>query len=102
MLCCSSPSSRREGRRNVSSSSTDRRQLLSFGLIMAAAFGIVALFRARNHGLDRVTIAWVAVASFFLLTGLAVPRILEPVYRSWMKLAEVLGWINTRILLVVV
>ena len=34
--------------------------------------------------------------------GLVAPRILAPAYRVWMKLAEVLAWINTRILLGVV
>jgi uncharacterized membrane protein len=86
----------------VTSSSTDRKQLLSFGLIMAAAFGILALIRARHHTLDRVTFVYLAAGCAFALTGLALPRVLEPVYRVWMKLAEGLGWINTRIILVVV
>jgi hypothetical protein len=43
---------------------------------------------------------WVALgAGFYLLTGLFAEPVLRPVYLGWMKLARVLGWINTRLLL---
>jgi hypothetical protein len=61
---------------------------------MAAAFGVVAFFRAP--------MIFGTIALVFLLLGLAVPRALGPIYRLWMKLAEALGWINTRILLIIV
>ena len=69
---------------------------------MAAAFGILSLLRARHHDLDRITFIYLGAGLFFALAGLAIPRALEPVYRWWMKLAEALGWINTRIILVLV
>ena len=44
--------------------------------------------------------AWFAgAAAFFLVTGLLGYPILRPIYLGWMKLAFVLGWLNTRILL---
>jgi hypothetical protein len=39
------------------------------------------------------------LAALLGATSLALPNILQPVYHWWMKLAHVLGWINTRILL---
>ena len=76
----------------MSSSST--KELRNFGLVMAVAFGVIAIFaRPEIYGTISVT---------FLLLGLLATRVLAPVHRVWMKLADVLGWINTRILLVLV
>jgi hypothetical protein len=83
----------------VSSSSIERKQLVSFGLIMAAAALVFAWWRGR---LDSLSIALMVVAAAFALTPLVAPRALVPVYRRWMRLAEILGWINTRILLVAI
>ena len=59
---------------------------------MAAAFAALSLF-----------FRWLfVVAALFLFFGVAAPRLLAPVFRAWMKLAAVLGWINTRILLILV
>ena len=41
----------------------------------------------------------VAAAALFAVSGVAAPRLLRPVYVAWMKLAFVLGWVNTRVLL---
>jgi hypothetical protein len=78
----------------VTSSSTDRKQLVVFGLIMAAAaffFGWLYEFTPLH-----------LVAAAFLLTALIVPRLLLPLYRPWMRLAEILGWINTRVILILI
>ena len=43
---------------------------------------------------------WVlGAAGCFALTGVVAPRLLRPIYAGWMKLAFVLAWINTRLLL---
>ena len=34
--------------------------------------------------------------------GLVLPGFLEPVYIVWMRFASILGWINTRIILVII
>ncbi len=44
---------------------------------------------------------WI-VAAILSLIALTMPHILQPVYHWWMKLAHILGWINTRILLSIV
>lgn len=41
---------------------------------------------------------WV-VAAALSLAALVAPARLRPVYRVWMRFAELLGWINTRIIL---
>jgi hypothetical protein len=86
----------------VSSSPIDRKQLVSFGLIMAAAFAVIALIRARLSGIDTFAIAFMAVAAFFAVLAFLAPPLLAPIHRWWMSLAEALGWINTRLILIVV
>jgi hypothetical protein len=41
----------------------------------------------------------IVIASLLILPALLFPGSLKPIYRGWMALGEVLGWINTRIIL---
>ena len=43
-----------------------------------------------------------AVGALFALLAAAAPRALVPLYKPWMRLAEALGWLNTRILLILI
>ena len=72
---------------------------MSFGLIMASAALIVAWIHGER---DAIGIALITVAIAFAVAPLVAPRLLTPIYRAWMRLAEVLGWINTRILLTLI
>ena len=75
---------------------------MTFGVTMAVAVGVLTLLRVWRSGFDAIAIALSIVAALFVLSTLAVPAALAPVYRVWMRLAEVLGWINTRVLLIVI
>ncbi len=86
----------------MSSSPTERRQLVTFGVTMAIAFAIVAAIRTWRRGLDAITIVVFVVAALFLLIAVVAPTLLAQVYRVWMRFAEILGWINTRILLILI
>ena len=84
---------------NISHIEPTRKELRTFGLMMG---GLICVF----FGL---LIPWIWGFSWpiwpylpggvFALTGLLAPAALGPVYRGLMKLAFVLGWINTRIIL---
>jgi hypothetical protein len=79
----------------------DTRQLRSFGLIVGAGFAVIGLLpvvlRGQPPRLWALTIAAALAAA-----GVVIPRALRPLHRVWMQLAEVLGWINTRIILLLV
>jgi len=46
---------------------------------------------------------WPWIVAFILsLSALIVPGYLRPVYIVWMRFAEMIGWINTRIILTVI
>ena len=79
-----------------------RRQLVTFGVMMAAALAVLAAVRIWRRGLDEVAVSALIVAGLFALTAMLTPTTLAPVYRWWMRLAEILGWINTRIILVII
>jgi hypothetical protein len=59
---------------------------------MTAAFAVLGFFH----------IGFAYVAAAFLILGFVAPRALESVRHYWMKLAEALGWVNTRIILAIV
>jgi saxitoxin biosynthesis operon SxtJ-like protein len=71
-----------------------------FGLVIAGGCGVLALIRFLWSG----TVNWwlMGIGLGFLVAGLLVPVRLEPLRRAWMKLAAVLGYVNSRILLTVV
>src|SRR5262245_13393502 len=75
-----------------------KRQLRSFGLIVAAGFAVIAfwpfLFRGES------TRDWALAVSFSLAAMAWVfPPVLKPFHRVWMFIGEALGWLNTRIIL---
>jgi hypothetical protein len=76
-----------------------RRDLRKFGITMAVGLGLLgALFLWRSKGQP---IVFFALAGLFLIFGLVFPRVLRPVQRGWMAFAIVLGWVMTRVILVV-
>ena len=80
---------------------TDAAQLRKFGLLVGGIFCAIGLWPAVIRGAGPRW--WALVVGVLLLVpALLAPRVLSPVYRIWMTVGEVLGWINTRILLGVV
>lgn len=76
---------------------TGPRQLRSFGITLGIAFLIVA---GVLYWRDIPGVAVVAgIGGLLFITGLIVPGLLRPLYKPWMALALVLGFIMTRVLL---
>jgi hypothetical protein len=74
-----------------------RRQVRKFGLLfgfLCSALAAYGLFKANPHW------SWYAAgALLFIAAGLFAYRLLRPVYVAWMMLAQVLAWLNTRVIL---
>lgn len=79
-----------------------RKQLITFGVSIAAALSVIAGVRVWRNGLDEVAISAFIVAGLFATSAVIAPNSLVSVYSWWMRFAEVLGWINTRILLMLI
>ena len=74
------------------------KQLRSFGFTVGGIFALIAswplVFRAEDP-------RWwaVVVAGGLLVPAVVFPKSLIWVYKGWMAVGHVLGWINTRIIL---
>ncbi|MDD5109061.1 MAG: SxtJ family membrane protein [Candidatus Omnitrophica bacterium] len=70
--------------------------LKSFGITMGFIFIVISVVLFFKHE----NIFFVAIVSIlFFLVAFILPSLLYPLYISWMKLALVLSWINTRLVL---
>jgi hypothetical protein len=74
-----------------------RHALRKFGLVMAAALGVVGGLLA-GRGRAAAPYVW-GVAGLFLALGLIRPAWLGVIEPAWMKLAEVLGAVMSRVIL---
>ena len=77
------------------------RQLRSFGLLVGGIFLVMGMWPVLWRGQDPRLWA-LAVGGSLLLPGLLMPVVLRKPYELWMRLAHVLGWINTRIILSII
>jgi len=75
-----------------------RKDLRSFGLIVGGVFAVIGLWPVVRRGGDYRSWAF-ALSALLIGPALAFPVVLKPLHRVWMKLGEILGWINTRIIL---
>jgi hypothetical protein len=81
-------------------SPTSRPALRKFGLTVGGMFvllGCVSWWRGHEIA---PRVMW-ALGAPLLALGLVAPSLLGPVERAWMAMAEVLGRVNTRIILTV-
>ncbi len=89
---------------NVSNSAEEklsRSDLRNFGLILASGILIIfgLLFPWLRDSSIQIT-HWPWLLSFILITiSLIAPMILRPLNKVWLFIGEVLGYINTRIIL---
>lgn len=78
----------------------DRNSLRKFGLTMGIAFSVIALLILIRH--KHSILVTSCISAGFFLAALLIPVALKPVYISWMRLAFILGWVNTRIILILI
>jgi hypothetical protein len=75
-----------------------KKQLRSFGITVGAVFALIALWPVMIRG-DAPRL-WAAItAALLIVPALVWPSSLSRIHKGWMALAEVLAWINTRIIL---
>ena len=76
----------------------DGKQLRSFGFTVGGIFAAIGLWPVVVHSQD---VRWwaVTVAVLLIVPALVFPSRLSWIYRRWMALGHILGWINTRIIL---
>jgi hypothetical protein len=78
----------------------DKKTLGKFGLTMAVSCALLALLFILRGG--TVPLPLFSLILLFLGTGLLFPAGLRLAYLLWMRLVFLLGWINTRMLLLII
>jgi len=76
----------------------ETKQVRSFGLIVGGIFALLGVWPVVWRG-QSLRLWSLLLGGILLALALAWPRSLTHVYRLWMRVGEVLGWINTRIIL---
>jgi hypothetical protein len=75
-----------------------RRELRKFGITVGGVFLVLGcVSRYRGHELPPLVL-W-TLGTLLFVPGLIAPAILGPVERGWMRMAAVMGHVNTRIIL---
>ena len=73
----------------------------SFALIVGGIFVVIGFWPLIRHG-EGLRLWAVILGSLLAVLGLIVPGRLGPIYKAWMAVGYVLGWVNTRIILGVI
>ena len=76
-----------------------RKQLRQFGLMVGGVLVLIGLWKLYQGKHETARLILWLVGGLLVITGSIVPTLLTPVYWIWMKLAHLLGWVNTRLLL---
>ena len=80
--------------KNIKSEKSDLRMFgITIGVILLVIAGF--LFWKENESFQ----IFLAIGITLLLTSIALPSVLKPVYWIWMIFATILGWIMTRVIL---
>jgi hypothetical protein len=77
------------------------KQLRSFGLLVGGIFAVISLWPLIWRG-DTLRVWAIIVAVVLAVPAVVMPKSLTYIYRGWMTIGDVLGWINTRIILGIV
>ena len=79
----------------------ETKELRTFGLMVGGIFLILGLWPALWRGEEPRL--WALIPGIVLVVlGISLPRSLKPAHKVWMVVGDVLGWINTRIILGVI
>ena len=76
---------------------SERSDLRKFGIMVGTILVIIAgfLYWKEQESFQ----IFLAIGITLLLTAIAIPAILKPVYSIWMIFAIILGWLMTRVIL---
>ena len=76
-----------------------KRELRQFGFTIGLVLGLLGLwFLWREKGGGYLLLI---ISTLFLSLGLILPRLLKPLHKLWMTIAVLLGWLMTRIILII-
>ncbi|MFQ6102803.1 MAG: SxtJ family membrane protein [Candidatus Glassbacteria bacterium] len=85
----------------MNSTETKAAQLRKFGMVFGIILGVIALI-SLWRGRESVVTPFLILSVVFILISLVYPKLLTPLYWLMLRVSGYMGWVNTRILLVIV
>ena len=85
-------------KQEVQKISASPKELRDFGLLVGGILILIALF--QRHQADLKSVFFI-VGALLVIFGIVAPIVLKPVYKIWMTLAVILGYVMTRIILLI-
>ena len=78
----------------------DKSDWKKFGITMGIILAIIGLFLLwkKNNYFEYSF----SLAAAFIISGLILPSVLKPVYKAWMALSVVMGFIMTRVIMFII
>ena len=76
----------------------EKSDLRKFGILIGVILGLLGGYLIWRK--NEYSYCYFIFSSFFIITGLLFPRLLNPIYRIWMSFAIVMGWVMTRVILI--
>ena len=74
------------------------KELRKFGLTVGLVCIVIAFWPTVWRG--EAARVWFLIPGVLLIVlGFSMPALLSPVFKVWMKIGHVMGWVNTRIIL---
>lgn len=74
-----------------------KKELRNFGFVMTVPLALIGAFLWwKGKGAYPYLFG---ASAFFLVTGLLIPQVLRPIEKVWMKFAEIMGAIMSRVIL---
>ncbi|MBN2029949.1 hypothetical protein JW824_06850 [bacterium] len=77
------------------------KSLKKFGLLVGTVFAIIALWMILKDTSSVLKYILGCVGLLLILFGILYPNLLKPVHKVWMGLAFTMGWLVSRILLII-
>lgn len=79
----------------------EKKQLRDFGLMVGGVFAVIGIWPLLFRG-EPLRFWAIGLGGVLIVLGAVLPSVLAPVFKGWMWIGHILGWINTRILLGIV
>ena len=73
-----------------------------FGLIVGAVFGLLGLWWTYRGKFLNLAYVFTLLGAALILFGIVLPRVLIVPRKAWMKLAEALSYVSSRVILAMV
>ncbi len=78
---------------------TDKKEVKKFGFLVGGVLIVISIFMIWKE-IAYYQILLIISAALILL-AVIIPKVLKPIYKIWMTLAVILGWIMTRVILTI-